>query len=168
MTTTDKTPDRIEKQITLHAPIARVWRAISNSDEFGAWFGVAFDAPFVAGTHVSGRIQPTTVDAEVAALQAPHAGAPFDITIEAIDAPRLFSFRWHPYAVTPGADYANEPTTLVEFTLTEVVAGTLLTISESGFERIPLDRRAAAFTANDGGWAHQSRLIQKYLATHAA
>ena len=168
MTTLNKIPDRIEKQITLHAPIARVWRAISSSHEFGAWFGVAFDAPFAGGAYVTGRIQPTIVDAGVAALQAPHAGTPFNITIETMDAPRLFSFRWHPHAVTPGADDASEPTTLVEFSLTEVPSGTSLTITESGFDRIPLDRRAAAFTANEGGWEHQTRLIQKYLATHAA
>ena len=162
-----KSSDRIEKKITLRAPIDRVWRAISNAHEFGAWFGVAFDAPFAEGALVTGRIQPTTVDPDVAALQAPHAGKPFEISVERIDAPRRFSFRWHPYNVDPAADLANEPTTLVAFELAEVESGTLLTISESGFDQIPLARRAEAFTANEGGWDHQSRLIAKYLTLHA-
>lgn len=156
-------PDRIEKSITLRAPLDRVWRAVSVADEFGAWFGVRFDGPFVAGQPVHGRITPTTVDAEVAKLQEPHAGMPFVIHVEAIDAPRRFAFRWHPYAVEPGKDYGAEPTTLVEFTLSPVEGGTHLVITESGFSAIPLERRAAAFTANDGGWAHQCRLVQRYV-----
>ena len=162
------TLDRIEKTITLRAPIARVWRAISDAREFGAWFGVAFDSPFAAGARTAGTIQPTTVDAEVAALQAPHTGTPFEIVVERMDAPQCFSFRWHPYNVDAGADLSNEPTTLVTFALAEVAGGTLLTITESGFEHIPLARRAEAFTANEGGWEHQSKLIEKYLRQHAA
>ncbi|MCC6989032.1 MAG: SRPBCC family protein [Acidobacteria bacterium] len=162
------TLDRIEKQVTLNAPVERVWRAISDAREFGAWFGVAFDGPFGAGAAVSGRITPTTVDAAVAKLQEPHAGMPFTITVERLEPPRHFSFRWHPYAVEPGADYSGEPTTLVEFTLTAVAGGTHLVVSESGFHQIPLARRAAAFTANDGGWAHQCRLIALYVHGHAS
>jgi uncharacterized protein YndB with AHSA1/START domain len=109
------------------------------------------------------------VDPEVAKLQVPHAGKPFHITVDRIEPMRLFSFRWHPYAIEPGTDYASEPTTLVVFELSEVDGGnTLLRITESGFERIPLARRAQAFTANDGGWTHQTKLIEKYLHGQAA
>ena len=162
------TPDRIEKQITLKAPLTRVWNAISNAHEFGAWFGVTFDGPFVAGASIRGRITPTTVDPEVAKLQEPHAGMPFDITIERIEPPRLFSFRWHPSALDTNTDYSGEPTTLVAFELIAVESGTHLVITESGFDGIPLVRRAQAFTANDGGWTHQARLLEKYLLLHAA
>lgn len=162
------TPDRIEKHITLRAPVDRVWRAISQAHEFGAWFGVHFDGPFVAGAAVSGRITPTTVDPEVAKLQEPHAGTPFTIIIEDIEPPRRFSFRWHPYAVDPGHNDDTEPTTLVEFTLSPVEGGTHVVITESGFETIPLARRAAAFNANDGGWTHQCRLLGLYVQDHAS
>jgi len=157
------TTDRIAKQITLRAPLARVWRAISDASEFGAWFGVAFAGPFVAGEHLTGTIRPTVADAEVAKLQAPHVGKPFEITIERIEPPHRFAFRWHPFAIDPAVDYTSEPTTLVEFELREVPGGTLVAITESGFDRIPLARRAEAFTANAGGWEHQTRLLEKYL-----
>jgi uncharacterized protein YndB with AHSA1/START domain len=156
--------DRIEKQILLRAPIERVWRAISDAREFGAWFGVAFDGPFVAGARLTGRIVPTTVDPEVAKLQKPHAGKAFEIVVDRIEPMRRFAFRWHPFAVEPGIDYSTEPMTLVLFELEEAAGGTRLTISETGFDRIPLARRARAFTANDGGWAKQTTLIEKYLA----
>jgi uncharacterized protein YndB with AHSA1/START domain len=161
-------PDRIEKKILLRAPVSRVWRAISDAREFGTWFGVEFGGPFVAGAPLRGRITPTKVDPEVAKLQEPHAGATFDVTIERIEPQRVFSFRWHPFAIDPSVDYAKEPATLVTFELAEAEGGTLLTITESGFDRIPLERRAKAFGANEGGWEHQSRLIAKYLASHAA
>ena len=162
------TPDRIEKQTTLRAPLERVWRAISDAREFGAWFGVHFDGPFVAGARVSGRITPTTVDPDVAKLQEPHAGTLFEIAVERIDPPTLFAFRWHPYAVDTTTDYASEPTTLVTFELTAVADGTHLVITESGFDQIPLARRAEAFTANDGGWTHQARLLDLYLRLHGS
>lgn len=160
--------DRIEKKITLKAPVARVWRAISNAQEFGAWFGVSFDGPFVAGKKLTGRIRPTTADPEVAKLQAPHEGKPFEFSVDRIEPQRLISFRWHPFAIDPSVDYAKEPTTLIVFELTEVENGTLLRITESGFDGIPLERRAKAFAANEGGWEHQTRLIEKYLQIHAA
>jgi uncharacterized protein YndB with AHSA1/START domain len=158
----------IEKTITLRAPVARVWRAVSDAREFGAWFGVAFDGPFVAGERLSGKIRATTVDPEVAKLQAPHEGKAFDFTIDRIEAPRLFSFRWHPFAIEPGVDYSKEPATLVVFELSEAPEGTLLKITESGFDRIPLERRAKAFAANEGGWEIQTKLVQKYVEGHAA
>jgi uncharacterized protein YndB with AHSA1/START domain len=160
--------DRIEKKVVLRAPLARVWRAVSDATQFGSWFGVAFDGPFVAGARLTGKIVPTTVDPEVAKLQEPHAGAPFTFTVERIEPPHRISFRWHPYAVESGTDYSHEPMTLIVFELTEVADGVLLSISESGFDRIPIARRAEAFKANDGGWEHQARLIEKYLEQQAA
>lgn len=156
-------PDRIEKHIVLRAPRERVWRAISEAKRFGLWFGVEFDGEFVAGTRIAGRIVPTKVDPEVAALQEPYTGWPLDIHVERIEPMRLFSFRWHPSAVDRDTDYSAEPMTLVEFRLEDAPEGTRLTITESGFDRIPLERRAKAFTGNEGGWTHQCKLIEKYL-----
>ena len=163
----EKIPDRIEKKIVLRAPRSRVWRAISDAREFGSWFGVAFDGPFVAGQPLKGKIVPTKADPEVAAMQKPYEGTPFDFTVDRIEPERLFSFRWHPFAIEPGVDYSKEPATLVVFELEDVEGGTQLTITESGFDRIPLERRAKAFAANDGGWSHQTKLVEKHLA-HAA
>ncbi|HEX4210342.1 MAG TPA: SRPBCC family protein [Candidatus Binataceae bacterium] len=159
--------DRIEKRVLLRASRERVWRAISDSKQFGKWFGVEFEGPFVAQTRVTGKIVPTEADAEVAKSQKPHVGLAFEFTIDRIEPMQLFSFRWHPFAVERGVDYSQEPTTLVVFELEEVAGGTMLTISESGFDRIPLERRAKAFAANDQGWAAQAELIQKYLAPTA-
>jgi uncharacterized protein YndB with AHSA1/START domain len=156
-------PDRIEKSALLKAPPERVWRAVSDAREFGSWFGVAFDGPFVAGQTITGRIVPTTADAEVAKLQEPHTGKRFEFKVEAIQPPHRIAFRWHPFAMDPNVDYSKEPTTLIVFELTPEGKDTRLTIVESGFDAIPLARRAAAFTANDGGWTHQIRLVGKYL-----
>jgi uncharacterized protein YndB with AHSA1/START domain len=159
----DDIPDRLEKRMVLRAPRERVWRAISEARQFGTWFGVELDGEFSAGTRLTGRIAPTKVDLEVAKLQQPYVGFAIEFHIERIEPMSLFSFRWHPYAIELDTDYAAEPTTLVEFRLEEVAQGTLLTISESGFSRIPLERRARAFTSNEGGWTHQLKLIGKYL-----
>jgi uncharacterized protein YndB with AHSA1/START domain len=159
-------PDRIETQILLRAPLSRVWQALTNANEFGAWFGVKLDGPFKAGARVTGRISPTTADAEVAKAQEPHTGKPFEITIDRIEPERLFSFRWHPYAVEPGVDYSSEPMTLIEFVLQPMAEGVQLTVTESGFDRIPLERRATAFTMNEGGWSMMVKVIEKYVATH--
>jgi uncharacterized protein YndB with AHSA1/START domain len=158
------TSDRIEKEVVLRAPLERVWRAISDADEFGQWFGVRFDGPFVEGSSVTGVITPTTVDEEVACMQEPHAGQADTWQIVAIEPKRRLAFRWHPYAVESDADYTQEPTTLVEFTLAETEDGVLLRIVESGFDKIPAERRASAFEANSGGWAKQTELVRKYLA----
>jgi uncharacterized protein YndB with AHSA1/START domain len=155
--------DRFTKTALLRAPLERVWHAISDSQQFGAWFGAAFDGPFVAGARLSGRIVPTQVDAEVAKMQEPHAGTKFVVFVERIEPMRVLSFRWHPYAVE-AKDYSAEATTLVEFELTPVAEGTRLTITESGFDGIPLERRAQAFASNQEGWVHQLGLIAKYLA----
>jgi len=163
------TSDKIEKQVILRAPLARVWGAITDSKQFGSWFGCALDGPFVQGKPAKGTIQPTKVDPEVAKMQEPHKGAAFYIEVERVEPMRLFSFRWHPYAIEPGKDYASEPMTLVQFELKEIEPGkTQLKITESGFDKVPLARRADAFKANEGGWEHQSKLIEKYLYGESA
>lgn len=156
--------DRIEKNIVLRAGLERVWQAITDSAQFGIWFGVALDGPFVAGEDIAGRIVPTQVDPDVARTQEPHRGKPFRIRVERIEPMRLFAFRWHPYAVEPGQDYDAEPMTLVTFALAEIEGGVSLTITESGFAQLPIARRGPAIEANSGGWEHQARLIAKYLA----
>src|SRR6266700_5456249 len=157
-------PDRIEKKILLRSPRKRVWRALSDSTEFGTWFGVKFDGPFTPGASMRGVIVTTAVNAEVANAQKPYEGMPFEITIERMEPERLFSFRWHPFAVEPGVDYSAEPTTLVVFTLEEAADGVMLTVTESGFDGIPLARRAKAFSANEQGWSMVIKLIGEYLA----
>jgi uncharacterized protein YndB with AHSA1/START domain len=159
--------DRIEKQLLLRAPLSRVWRALSDSKEFGAWFGVRFDGPFKPGAIMRGVVVPTTADPEVAKLQKPYEGKPFEITVEQIEPERLLSFRWHPFAIDPGVDYSGEPTTLIVFALEQVAGGVKLTVTESGYDQIPLARRAQAFTANEQGWSMQVKLIEKYLAQGA-
>lgn len=160
--------DRIEKTILLRAAGERVWRAISDSKQFGTWFGAEFDAPFVVGARLTGRIVPTKVDADIAKSQEPYVGKSFECSIERIEPMRHFSFRWHTYEVEPGVDFSSAPTTLVVFELEEVGDGTRLTITESGFDSIPLERRAEAFAANEQGWGVQSKLIEKYLANSSS
>lgn len=160
--------DRIEKKIVLRAPLDRVWRAISDAKQFGSWFGAAFDGPFEQRARATGKIVPTTADPEVAKMQEPHRGKPFEFLVDRIEPPHRISFRWHPYAIEPGVDYSREPMTTIVFELTEVPEGVELTVSESGFDRIPLARRAEAFKANEGGWEHQTRLIAKYLQQQTA
>jgi uncharacterized protein YndB with AHSA1/START domain len=158
--------DRIEKRVVLRAPLDRVWRAISDADEFGRWFGVRFDGPFIAGSSVTAAIAPTTVDDVVAQRQEPHTGVKSIWQIVAVEPQRRFAYRWHPFAIDPGPkyeDYEQEPTTLVEFTLAETPDGVLLTIVESGFDSIPEARRDASFEANSEGWAIQIDLVRKYL-----
>jgi uncharacterized protein YndB with AHSA1/START domain len=159
--------DRIEKKILLHAPRQRVWRALSDSAEFGAWFGVKFDGPFTPGARMRGTIVGTSVDAEVAKAQKQYKDISFEMTVDRIEPERLLSFRWHPNAVDPGVDYSQEPTTLIVFTLEEVPNGVMLTVTESGFDQIPLARRAKAFTANEQGWGTMVKLVEKYLAQTA-
>ena len=147
--------DRIEKQVTLRAPRSRVWRALTTPKEFGTWFGVKLDGgAFTEGAAVRGRIT--------------HPGyehLTMEMLIERIEPERYFSYRWHPYAHDPGVDYSSEPTTLVEFTLDETAAGTLLTVVESGFDRIPAARRAEAFRMNEQGWTQQMENIRGHVET---
>lgn len=155
--------DRIQKQILLRAPRERVWHALSDSAQFGRWFGVTLDGPFSAGQVTRGRIVPNLVDAEVAAAQQPYEGMACDFFVETVEPMQRFSFRWHPGAEPDLGD----PMTLVVFELKDAPGGTLLTITESGFDRIPLARRAKAFADNDEGWTLQARLIEKFLASAA-
>ena len=144
--------DRIEKKVQLSAPRSRVWRAISNASEFGEWFRVKFDEQFAEGKTVRGLI-----------LHKGFENVPMEILIERIEPERYFAYRWHPYAIDPKVDYSSEPTTLVEFLLEEANGGTALTIIESGFDRVPLARRAEAFRMNDNGWTGQGKNIASYV-----
>ena len=145
--------DRIEKRVEIRAPRSRVWRAITTAQEFGTWFRVNLQDPFTEGATIRGKIT--------------HPGyehVTMEMMIERIDPERYFSYRWHPYAVDPAADYSAEPTTLVEFILEETGGGTAVTIVESGFDRIPLARRAEAFRMNDKGWAGQIGNLARHVA----
>ena len=145
--------DKIEKQVVLRAPRARVWRAISDAGEFGQWFKVKLDGPFVQGKSVHGNIT--------------HSGyehLKFELAVERMEPERYFSYRWHPYAVDPKVDYSAEPTTLVDFRLEETAEATHLTIIESGFDRIPAARRDEAFRMNGHGWTAQIKNIENHVA----
>jgi uncharacterized protein YndB with AHSA1/START domain len=144
--------DRIEKQIRLRHPRSRVWRALTDSQEFGKWFGASFSAPFALGARVSGRVT--------------HPGyehLTMDVTIERMEPERVFAWRWHPGAVEPGEDVSAEPMTLVVFELEDIPEGTLLKVVETGFDRIPLARRAKAFRDNEEGWTGQMTAIEEHL-----
>lgn len=155
--------DRIEKKILLRAPWKRIWSALTDSAQFGDWFGVQFNGPFLPGATMRGVLVGTTVNPEVAKAQKKHEGLPFEIKIERMDPERLFSFRWHPFAIERDVDYSAEPTTLIEFVLEETPDGILLTVTESGFDGIPLARRAKAFEANEGGWGVMVKVLEGYL-----
>ncbi|HYS62988.1 MAG TPA: SRPBCC family protein [Paraburkholderia sp.] len=147
--------DRIEKQILLKAPRSRVWRALSNAEEFGKWFGVNFSGKqFVAGQSVQGNITYPGYEYLV-----------MDVVVERVEPEHHLSWRWHPAAVDVSVDYSVEPTTLVVFELTEVDSGTLLRVVESGFDQIPAARRDEAFRMNNGGWEQQLVNIEKHVAT---
>jgi uncharacterized protein YndB with AHSA1/START domain len=145
--------DRIEKQILLRAPLARVWRALTDSAEFGQWFRVKFDGPFVVGKAARGRVT-------YPGWEHVH----FEAQIERMDAEKLFSFRWHPAAIDPKVDYSKEPATLVEFRLEPQPEGTRLTVVESGFDLLPPGRRDEAFRMNEGGWKVQIENIRVHVA----
>ena len=145
--------DRIEKTILLRAPRARVWRALTDADEFGTWFRVKLEGSFRAGATVRGRI-----------TYPGYEHVTMEMQIERLEPERLFAYRWHPYAIEPDVDYASEPTTLVEFRLDEVPGGTRLTVVESGFDRLPKGRRDEAFRMNEGGWSEQMANIERHVA----
>ena len=147
--------DRIERKVLLKAPRARVWRALSDAAEFGNWFGVDFKGKsFAAGKAVQGKV--TYPGFEHVTME---------ITIERVVPERLLSWRWHPAAIDPKADYSQEPTTLVVFELQEVDGGTMLTVVESGLDKIPLARRADVFRMNSSGWDQQMKSIKKHVVT---
>jgi uncharacterized protein YndB with AHSA1/START domain len=146
--------DRLEKNILLRASRARVWRAISDSGEFGQWFRIRLESPFAEGATVRGKI-----------TYPGYEHLSVEMKIERIDPEKYFAYRWHPYAVDPKVDYSSEPATLVEFRLEEAAGGTHLTIVESGFDQIPLARRAEAFRMNEGGWTEQLTNIERHVAS---
>ena len=150
MTSTTVT-DRIEKTVLVKAPRSRVWRAISDAKQFGQWFKLQLDGEFTAGTSINGTI-----------TYPGYEGLQLEIVVERIEPERFFSYRWHPG--DPRADYSAEPMTLVEFTLEDAGAHTRLTIVESGFDKLPLARRAEAFRMNEGGWTEQVENVQRYVA----
>jgi len=153
--------DQIVKSTTLRAPLERVWHAISDAKAFGSWFGMTIDGPFIDGQAAVGAIAITQVDDVIAKHQAPYVGKRCVLHIERIVPLSLLAFRWH-----PGADAEagpNAPTTLVTFALEAVPEGTRLTITESGFDSLPPERRAKAFRENEGGWEAQLGLVFKYL-----
>jgi len=159
------TPDQIVKKTVLKAPRARVWEAVSDAAKYGAWFGAEFDGPFKAGAKLTGTMVPTKADPEVAAKQNPYRGKTFAFEVERVEPENVIAFRWHPFAIDESIDYSKEQTTLIVFELADAPGGqTALTITESGFDKIPLERRAEAFRMNDGGWGMQIKLIEKYLA----
>lgn len=149
---TQLSTDRIEKVVQLKAPIDRVWRALTDHHEFSQWFRVKLESPFVPGKTTRGRITYPGYEHLI-----------MEVVVKEMTAPRLFSYHWHPYAVDPKIDYSTEPPTLVEFHLKKHQDGTQLTVIESGFDAVPLARRAEAFRMNSGGWEEQMRNIQKHV-----
>ncbi len=149
-----RSTDRIEKRIEMRASRSRVWRAVSTAEEFETWFRMKLDGQFSEGATLHGKVT--------------HPGyehtCPVEMRIERIEPERYFSYRWHPYALDPAVDYSAEPTTLVEFILEETEGGTAVTIVESGFDAIPLARRAEAFRMNDGGWTGQIKNLERYVS----
>jgi uncharacterized protein YndB with AHSA1/START domain len=145
--------DRIEKRIALKAPVSRVWRALTDYREFGEWFRVKLEGPFVAGEVSRGFI-----------TWPGYEHLKWEARVQRMEAERLFSFTWHPYAIDPGVDYSQETPTLVEFRLEEMAEGTLLLLTESGFDKVPSERRLEAFRKNDGGWTQQMENIARYVA----
>lgn len=143
----------IKKRIELKAPVARVWRALTDHREFGEWFRVSLEGPFIPGQVARGHITYPGYEHLV-----------FECTVRQMEPERLFSFTWHPYAVDPNTDYSSETPTLVEFHLEPTATGTLLTVTESGFENIPAHRRLEAFRMNDGGWAEQVKNIERHVS----
>ena len=144
--------DRIERQIELKAPLARVWRAVTDHREFGEWFRVNLEGPFVPGQTSRGHI-----------TYPGYEHLKWEAVVQKMEPERLFSFTWHPYAIDPQMDYSKEPSTLVEFRLEPKGEGTLLTISESGFSKLSADRQIEAFRMNDNGWAEQLKNIERHV-----
>jgi uncharacterized protein YndB with AHSA1/START domain len=147
--------NQIEKRIELKAPVARVWRALTDYREFGEWFRVKLEGPFVPGQASRGHI-----------TYPGYEHLKWEAVVQSMEVERLFSFTWHPYAIDPDQDYSSEPSTLVEFRLEPVDGGTLLVLTESGFDQIPEGRRFEAFRMNDGGWTEQMKNIASHVASH--
>lgn len=164
--------DRIEKTVTLRAPVSRVWRAIADAQEFGRWFGFTLEGAFAEGRTIRGTFDGSLDEAAIVEYQKglglrpskpklPEANSVF-CTVQRIEPESYFSFRWIPYGIDAEADPEREPTTLVELRLEPVAEGTLLTIVESGFDRVPAHRRERAFRMNEGGWTAQAENLRKH------
>jgi uncharacterized protein YndB with AHSA1/START domain len=145
--------DYVEKSIELNAPVSRVWRAITHHEEFGQWFRVKLESPFVVGKTSRGRI-----------TYPGYEHLNWEAVVQTMEPEKLFAFTWHPYAIDPKKDYSAEPSTLVEFRLSPTPKGTLLVVRESGFDRVPAARRAEAFRMNEGGWTEQMKNIERHVA----
>jgi uncharacterized protein YndB with AHSA1/START domain len=144
--------DRIEKRIELKAPVSRVWRALTDYRQFGEWFRVKLNGPFVPGQAARGQV-----------TYPGYEHVQWEAVVQKMEPERLFSFTWHPYSVDPKMDYAQETPTLVEFRLEKTTTGTLLLLTESGFDKLPSGRRFEAFRMNDGGWTEQMKNIENYV-----
>ena len=149
--------NRIERRIELKAPVSRVWRALTDYREFGEWFRVKIDEPFSPGKASTGHI-----------TYPGYEHLKWEAVVQQMEPERLFSFTWHPYAIDPAVDYSNEPPTLVQFRLEETGGGTLLIITESGFDRIGDKRRLEAWRMNDRGWAEQMKNIEAHVTEKGA
>lgn len=145
--------NRIEKQIELKAPVSRVWQALIDYKEFGEWFRVKLDSPFIPGKTTQGQI-----------TYPGYEHITMKVNVQKMEVEKFFSFTWHPYAVNPSIDYSIETPTLVEFSLEKINNGTLLTVTESGFDKIPAHRRSEAFRMNNNGWAEQLKNIEVHIA----
>jgi len=146
--------DRIERKVLIKGTVARVWRALSDAAEFGNWFGVDFKGKsFVPGKQVQGKI-----------TYPGYEHLTMEVWVEKMVPERLLSWRWHPAAIDPAVDYSQEPTTLVVFELEEVDGGTMLSVVESGLDKIPLNRRADVYRLNSSGWDAQMENIKKHVA----
>jgi len=147
--------DQIERSIHIQATRSRVWRAISNAQEYGQWFGAKLTgASFAPGQHVKG---PITI--------CGHEDVIFDAIIERVEPEHLLSYRWHPYAIDPAFDYSQEQRTLVTFTLQDTADGTLLTVVESGFDQVPPGRRVTALQMNTRGWEAQLNNVARHATS---
>jgi len=165
--------DRVDKQVALRAPVSRVWQAIVNAEEFGSWFGVKLEGDFEIGKQIHGSLVWPIDEAAIMEYQKQRGLAPSRVkfpepgfvfcTPERIEPETYFSFRWIPYGIDADIDPETEPTTLVEFRLEKTAEGTLLTISESGFDKVPAHRRERAFRMNEGGWTAQAENVRKHV-----
>jgi uncharacterized protein YndB with AHSA1/START domain len=157
----------------LNASPARVWRALTDAREFGQWFGVELEGTFVEGERIAATFAHEIDEVALAEYQRKLGLKPSKIkqpegrltfcTVERVEPERYFSFRWSPYGIDAEADPQNEPQTLVEFRLEPAAEGTLLTIVESGFDRVPAHRRERAFRMNEGGWSAQAQNVKRHV-----
>jgi len=153
--TTEIVTDRIERSVVVNAPRDRVWRALADAETFGTWFGANLKGQsFAPGQRARGQI-----------TSSGYEHCFFDVIVERLEPQRLFSYRWHPYAIDPAVDYTLEQPTLVTFTLKDAPGnGTLLTVVESGFDNVPPHRRLEAFRMHGGGWDAQLANIARHVA----